>query len=70
MYGSKITMGICKCWIDLYGPSVALKGALDILHLLQGVPHVAVRISKGGMYPGWRDEGKEWSVEEGLHVKH
>ena len=43
-------MGISKGRIDLNGASVALKGRLKILHLLQRVAHVGVSIRKGWGY--------------------
>ena len=44
-------MGIGKGWVNLNGSGVALKGSIDVLHLLQCVPHVAVSISKVGVDP-------------------
>ena len=44
-------MGIGKGRVDLDGSGIALKGSIDVLHLLQGVTHVAVCISKVGVDP-------------------
>ena len=46
MDGGKVAVCICKGWVDLYGPRVALHGSRNVLHLLQSVTHVAVRICK------------------------
>lgn len=42
-------MSISKGWVDLNGPTVALHGTIDVLHLFQSVAHVTVRISKVGV---------------------
>ncbi len=52
MHRGEVTVGICKSWVDLDGPAVALHGSCDVLHLLQSVPHVTVRICKIGVDPG------------------
>lgn len=39
-------MSVSKGGIDLDGTSVALESSLDILHLLEGVAHVAVQERK------------------------
>jgi len=50
VYGGQVAVGISKGRIDLNGASVALKGRLQILHLLQRVAHVGVSIREGGGY--------------------
>ena len=55
-------MGIGKSWVDLYGSGVALQGSIDVLHLLQSVPHVAIGISKVGVDP---ENKKRSTVIEG-----
>lgn len=42
MDGGKVGVSICEGWVDLDGTSVALEGALNVLHLLQCVAHVTV----------------------------
>ena len=37
-------MGVREGRVDLYGPGVAQEGTLDVVHLLQGVAHVAVSV--------------------------
>ena len=54
----KVAMGVSKGWVDLNSSSVALHGAINILHLLQGVAHVAVGISKVGVDPAWEEGGR------------
>lgn len=53
MYGGQVTVGICKRWVDLYSPCIALQSPLNILHFFQGITHVGVGISKS-----WRNPGK------------
>ena len=42
MDGGKVGVSICEGWVDLDGTSVALEGALNVLHLLQCVAHITV----------------------------
>ena len=49
-------MGVGEGGVDLDGSGVALHGTIDILHLLEGVPHVAVSICKVGMDPAHVEE--------------
>ena len=52
MNGGQVAVSVCKGWVDLNSPAVALHGTIDVLHLLQSVPHVAVCISKVGVDSG------------------
>ncbi len=49
-------MGVGEGWVDLDGSTVALHSTIDILHLLESVPHVTVGIGKVRMDPGARDK--------------
>ena len=44
-------MGVCEGGVDLDGPGVALQRPLHVVHLLQGVAHVGVRVGKGRLDP-------------------
>ena len=44
--GCQVTVGVCKGWVDLDGPSVALHSPLHVLHLFQRVTHVTEGIGK------------------------
>ena len=54
-------MGVGKCRVYLDGPGVALHGSIDVLHLLEGVAHVAV-----GVCEVWVDSDGLLVVAEGL----
>jgi hypothetical protein len=49
-------MRVCKCRVDLYGPGVALEGALYVVHLLQSVTHVGIGVGKRRLNPGEREK--------------
>jgi hypothetical protein len=49
-------VSISKCWVDLYGSSVALESSLNILHFLKSITHVAVSICKCWLDPKKRKE--------------
>lgn len=44
--GGQIAVSVGEGWVDLDGTCIALQCALDVLHLLQGVAHVAVSVRK------------------------
>ena len=44
-------MGVSKGRVDLDGPRVALKRALDVVHFLEGVAHVGVGVGEGRLDP-------------------
>ena len=47
----EVGVSVRKRGIDLNGPGVALQRALNVVHLLQGVAHVAVGIGEGRLDP-------------------
>ncbi len=49
MDGGQVAVSVSKGRVDLDGPAVALHGTIDVLHLLQSVAHVAIRVSKVGV---------------------
>lgn len=53
-------MGISKCWVYLDGSSVALESALDVLHLLKSIAHVAVSICKCRLDPIEMKQHQYW----------
>ena len=56
----QIAVGVGEGGVDLDGPRVALQRRLDVLHLLQRVAHVAVRVGESWLDP---DRLLRWTAE-------
>lgn len=62
-------MSVSKRRVDLYGTRIALHGSIDVLHLFEGVAHVAVGIGKVWMDPDSFLVVAEGLLEAALHLE-